>query len=225
MRKDKNLAFELRKKGKSYNDIERQLHIPKSTLSGWFSNVCWSEDIKKNLVEVSKKFHTERIKNLSRDRGEKLKIIYKRAKEEAENEFKILKNNPFFIASIMLYWGEGDKLNKGRCCLSNSDPDMIRLFALFLGKVCGVEKARIKAWILAYPDINQEEALEYWSNKSLIDKKNFTKTMIIKSRSEGRKLSFGVCNVLVSSSYLKVKILTWIKLLSEELTKQNASIV
>lgn len=225
MRQDKEIAFSLRKTGKSYNDIERQLHIPKSTLSGWFSDVLWSEDIKKNLVVVAKKFHTERIINLSRDRGDKLRLIYKRAEEEAKKEFDILKLNPLFIAGIMLYWGEGDKRTKNRCCLSNSDPNMIRLFTLFFEKVCGVEKTRIKAWILAYPEMDKVKLVEFWSKTTSILPRNFTKTIVINGKSKNRTLPFGVCNVLVSSSYLKVKVITWVKLSSDELIKQIAGMV
>ncbi|MFA5360480.1 MAG: hypothetical protein WC320_00675 [Candidatus Paceibacterota bacterium] len=45
MRKDKDLAIELRKKGKSYNQISKEIEISKGTLSYWFSNTKWSKAI------------------------------------------------------------------------------------------------------------------------------------------------------------------------------------
>ena len=117
----------------------------------------------------------------------------------------------------MLYWGEGDKANKSRCLLSNSDPNMLRLFSLFLEKICGVEKAKIKAWILAYPDIDKIKALEFWSKSTSIWPTNFYKTVVIQGKSKRRTLPFGVCYVTVSSSYLKRKIVKWMALLSREL--------
>lgn len=220
MRKDKEYAFQLRREGKSYKSISEQLYIPKSTLSGWFSDVSWSNDIKKDLISVARNLHTDRIRDLSRARGQRLKDIYEEARIEARREYEVLKSNPVFISGVMLYWGEGDKSTKNRCSLSNSDPNMLRLFSLFLEKVCGVEKNRIRAWILAYPDIDKIKALEFWSKMTLIWPTNFSKTIVFSGGSKKRTLSMGVCTVMVFSSYLKVKILEWVKLLGEDLVRK-----
>jgi hypothetical protein len=219
MRNDKEIARELRVAGKSYNDIERQLNIPKSTLSGWFGGVDWSQTVRENLVKSTKKFHVEQLKKVSQDRGQKLRLIYERAENEAREEFELLKNNPLFISVIMAYWGEGDKRSKGRCSISNSDPHMLRLFSLFLEKVCTVPKAEIKAWILAYPDTNTTESLVYWSRLTGVWVGNFKKTIFIKGKSAKRRLPYGVCYVYISSTYLKRKILLWMTLLSQHLIK------
>ncbi len=49
MRKDKEKALCLRALGKSYQDIRKALHIPKSTLCDWLAGLRWSEKVKKVL--------------------------------------------------------------------------------------------------------------------------------------------------------------------------------
>lgn len=229
MRKDKEIAIDLRKEGKSYNDIERQLHIPKSTLSGWFSGVDWSETVKVDLNKINREFHARRLDGIVRERGQKLKLIYARAQKEAIEEFEFFKTNPLFISALMIYWGEGDKRTKHRVCVSNSEPDMLRLFSLFLEKICGVNKSRIKAWILAYPNVSKVDSLVFWSRKIGIWPSNFTKTIVIQGKSQKRTLPYGVCYVVVSSSYLKVKINVWMDLMAKNVIdfsqKSNAGII
>ncbi|MDO8579737.1 MAG: hypothetical protein Q7R72_02590 [bacterium] len=219
MRNDKEIALNLRKEGKSYKNIGKLLHIPKSTLSNWFSNLEWSDVLKKNLIEKTKSTHVAHLKDLTNIRNQNLRDLYDQAREEAVKEFHVLKSNPLFIASLMIYWGEGDKRSKYRCSVSNSESDMLRLFLLFLERICGVKKFRIKAWILAYPETDQGEALEFWSKNIGLSKDNFTKTIVILGKQTNKKLPHGVCYVTVGSAYLKIKILSWIRLLSGEIIK------
>ena len=50
MRDDKHIAIKLRKQEKSYSKISKELSVPKSTLSAWFSDINWSKSIKSNLT-------------------------------------------------------------------------------------------------------------------------------------------------------------------------------
>lgn len=47
------------------------------------------------------------------------------------------------LSAIMLYWGEGSKTS-GSVKLANSDPEIIKIFLLFLRNICCVEEKRIK---------------------------------------------------------------------------------
>jgi hypothetical protein len=133
MRIDKKSAIKLRSLGKSYSHISQVLGIPKSTLSGWFSNEEWSLKITKQLQEKAKIVSREKIKNLNVSRQIKLEELYIKADNEAEKEFLINKDNTLFIAGVMLYWGEGDKkFENGRVKVSNTDPSIIKIFRNFL---------------------------------------------------------------------------------------------
>lgn len=73
MRTDKDKAFAMRRKGKSYREISKTLGMSVSTLSLWFKGVRFSEDIKKALIKESQVENTKRINDLNRVRGDSLK--------------------------------------------------------------------------------------------------------------------------------------------------------
>lgn len=221
MRKDKEKAIEMRRSGKSYSEIFAALKVPKSTLSGWFANSDWSHDLKQRLNKSTQVEHTIRLRELNKLRGANLKRAYDEAREEAREEFEALKYNPLFIAGVMLYWGEGDKLTNFSTKITNTDPHLIRLYVFFLEKVCRVPKEKISAHVLIYPDLNEETCRLYWASRAHIDLSRFTKCTVIHGKNTRRPLAYGVCMIGISSTYFKVKMLEWLKLLPNELMNRN----
>jgi hypothetical protein len=221
MRKDKETAQKMRREGESYRGISRKLKIPMGTLSGWFGGEEWSKEIRNNLSESALKESRSRIKELNKVRGQNLKKAYEEARVEAAEEFEKWKHHPLFVAGVMLYWGEGDKLTKNNVKLTNTDPKMQGIFVAFLTKVCGVPLERVRGQILLYPDLDDWLCRVYWAQETGLPKGNFTKSTVIQGRHKTRKLSFGICMVTVSSTYLKVKMLEWIKLYAGELMKKR----
>ena len=217
MRKDKGVAFEMRKTGKSYAEIRNSLKIPKATLSGWFSEIGWSKEVAKKLAAKVQIQHTVRLVALDKIRGQHLAHAYEEARSEAREDLEILKYNPLFIAGLMLYWGEGDKATKAQVRLANTDPELIKLFVFFLMKICNIPTEKVGVHILTYPDIDDKSNRRYWSEISGIAPEKFLKSVLIQGRHKTRRLGHGVCSVYVSSTYFKVKMLEWLKLLPEEL--------
>lgn len=217
MRKDKEKAVQMRKRGKSYRQIHSELKIPMGTLSGWFSDIDWSKDVARQLSREAQKSHTVRLVELNKLRGQHLKRAYEAARQEAAKELEMLKYNPLFISGIMLYWGEGGKNPRDGVKLANTDPKMIGFYVEFLTKACRIPIDRIKAHVLYYPDLQENICRAYWSRMSRIPVENFTKSTLIQGRHEIRRLNWGVCMVTVSSFYFKQKMLEWIRLLPEEL--------
>ena len=220
MRKDKEVALKMRRNGKSYGEIRATLKIPKATLSGWFSKIDWSSDMAKKLTATVQKQHTVRLIELNKIRGVHLKRIYEEAREEARTEFNELKYNSLFIAGLMLYWGEGDKLTKYSTKIANTDPYLIRLYVFFLRNACRIPEEKIRAHLLIYPDLNGEECKKYWARESGINPNRFFKTTTIQGKHKVRRIKYGVCMIGISSTYFKVKMLEWLKLLPEELMNE-----
>jgi len=221
MRGDREAATILRRAGKSYDEIYRALKIPKATLSNWFAGIDWSAAIKKQLVQRSIAVSTQRMLVLDAIRGSHLRKVYQAAREEARKEFDQLKYNPLFIAGIMLYWGEGDKRTRHTTKLTNTDPEMIRLFVSFLRNACFVPKEKIRASLVIYPDLDSDECVVYWSRQSSIPCRNFVKSSVIVGRHPERRLGRGICLVYISSTYFKVKMLEWMSLLPQELMRKG----
>jgi len=217
MRADKEAANKMRRDGKSYTEILAALKIPKATLSNWFGHVNWSRDIRKKLTAAAGIVSTERIRELDRVRGKHLERVYGEARGEARKEFEGLKYNPLFIAGLMLYWGEGDKVTKQSTRLINADPEMIRLFVLFLREVCRIPKEKIRAQAIIYPDLDPDGCIAHWSRAAGIPRNSFTKCSVIIGRHKTKRLSHGTCTIYVSSTYFKVKMLEWLSRLPKEL--------
>lgn len=69
MRNDKAKVNQLRKQGKTYNEINRLLNIPKSTLSGWFDGLEIPEIIKRRLWSNAQKKWAQSITDYNKKRA------------------------------------------------------------------------------------------------------------------------------------------------------------
>lgn len=221
MRKDKEQANNLRKLGKSYKEIHKEMGVPLSTLSDWFHNQGWSKEISIQLTEKAKSGHLIRLQELNKIRGENLDALYLQAEKEAIEEFEALKYHPLFIAGLMIYWGEGNKSSKGRCGIANTEPLMIALFVKFLNNVCGFKMEKIKAWILLYPDLDEMACKKFWIKNTPLQTENFDKSIYIMGKHKTKKVAYGVCSVGISSAYLKRKIMKWIEMLARDLSRED----
>lgn len=209
MRKDKEEAIALRKNGKSYREIKERLSVPKSTLSGWLSGFDWSVEVgKTNLAGVQAQ-NAIRLKDLNNVRGANLERLYGEARIEAVQEFTELKNNLIFLAGILIYWGEGDKVSRNHVRISNTDPLMIKIFTLFLERIINIPQDRIKISLLIYPDLDDNICRKYWSEKIGLSDSNFYKTSTIVGRHTTKRVQYGVCSIGISSRYLKEKMKVW----------------
>ena len=205
-------AIELRKLGKSYGEINKSLNIPKSTLSNWFSKVSWSDEIKKKLTEAMSPMHRARLEKMNLVRKNNLNKHYIEARKEAGEELKRFKNNPLFMFGLALYWGEGDKVTKYQIRITNSDPEIIRSFKIFLDMFCNGKEEKMWSALLIYPDLDSETCINYWSKIIGLDKKCFTKSTVIKGRHKKNRLAHGICILGISSRFLKEKMLEWLRL-------------
>ena len=212
MRHDQPQAFELRKQGKTYREIEKLLGISRSTLCEWFKNEKWSKHIKKSNTEKQREISSEHLNKMNEARHVMLEKKYKKVEEDAEKEFEIYKNDSLFMAGLMLYAGEGDKSSRNLIRMSNSEFYLHLVFIRFSEKFLNVGREKIKVWLLLYSDHNIEKCLEIWSKKLNINKSNFNKSQVIMGKEKTKKLQYGVGNSIISSTSLKKKIMKWLEL-------------
>ncbi len=218
MRNDKHLAIKLRKKGVSYNKIQKELGIPKSTMCYWFKNKSWSKEIKKELTRRANYIAKKRLLFFVRKRQKEWEKWRESFRIEACKEFPSFIKNPLFVSGINLYWGEGDsKLKNGIVRLVNTDSRMLLLFVKFLKEICKLQQDKILAVMTLYPDLNEKKCRLFWQKSTGISKNQFRKTQFIKGKHPTKKVENGMCTVLVHSRGLKEKIYTWIDLLVKEL--------
>ncbi len=216
MRQDKNKAFSLRKEGKTYQEISRLLQVSIGTLSEWFKDQEWSKGIKESNIKKHVTRSTERLKKMNAARRIILDNKYRNAEDEAVRDFKTYKNSPLFMAGLMVYAGEGDKVNRFNIRLANSEFYLHLIFIRFLEEFLRVKREEVKFWLLLYPDHNIEESIAIWSEKLNIHKKNFHKSQVIIGKEKSKKLQYGVGNSIISNVALKKKLLKWLELCRED---------
>ena len=226
MRHDNHLAIKLRREGKSYNEISKGLNIPKSTLHGWFKNNEWSAQIKKELTEKARILARPKLRLMALANKKKWAEIHLQHQIEAKVEFPSLINNPLFIAGLMLYWGEGDKILKnGLVRLSNSDPELIKVFYLFLKDVLLIPKEKIFIKLILYPDLADNVYKKLWSHNLSIPLSQFKRSAIILGRHPTKRLSYGICSIEVSSRKIKEKIITWFGLYQKYVSEKYIHLI
>lgn len=216
MRQDFEKAKQLRIKGFSYKEISKELGIPMSTLSGWFSKNRWSQDIVLRNNKKALPITLKRLSGMHKARRKKLDEYYKRAKSEAVEEFKENRHDPLFIAGLCLYWGEGDKRTLHQLRITNSDPNIIKIFHIFIQRYfLEIQPSRIRANVFIYPDLDDITCKNFWSTHIKLTLKQFTKSTLLQGRSSNR-LKYGTCTLTISSRFLKEKMIEWLRLLEKE---------
>ncbi len=220
MKKDRKQAIVFRQSGMSYSEIKARLGVAKSTLSDWFKGEKWSNEIAVQCAKKARDASAIRLVVLNTVRAGRLEKVYEEARQDAFLDFAELKYHPLFIAGVMIYRSHGEKTSPNRISVSSMDPSTIRMFRLFLDKVCGIKK--IRAQLLLGADWSRENQIRAeWIETCGFIPENFIKSVRIKAKKPTNKPYFGVCNIIVNSAYLKNKILKWTDLLAEDIGQEK----
>jgi hypothetical protein len=216
MRIDREQATTMRQSGSTYSDIKSKLGVPLATLSTWFKDQKWSNDIAIEHVKKASTAATMRLVVLGAVKTNRLKKIYEEARQDAFVDFHELKYHPLFMAGVMIYHSHGDKTSPHRVSLLNMNEDTIKIFAMFLRDICGVGKIRAQLYI-GHDYGREEEMKVHWIERCGLKSEYFIKSVKIKSKKQANKPYFGVCNLMVNSAYLKNKISKWMELMMKEI--------
>ena len=211
--KDRQLAIELRKQGKSYNQIKKQLLVSKSTLSLWLRKYPLSE-AQLEALQVSDRRIEAFQKTMRAKREKKLQRYY----QEAQKLYLPLSKRGLLLAGILLYWGEGTKVNRGRVLISNTDPAVLKFAVYWLESGLGISRESFKVQLHLYNDMDIQKTINYWSKALRISKKQIAKPYIKKSnRVELTHKGFGhgTCNLVVYNTEIKEKIMAAIQVISD----------
>ncbi|MFQ5661877.1 MAG: hypothetical protein ACE5F2_01335 [Candidatus Paceibacteria bacterium] len=225
MKEVREKAFLLRKKGRSYNEINRLLGVPKSTLSDWFSGMVLSEEAQKR---IQSRVHRGLLNGLIKRNKMQTHMARQRAaktQKEASAEIGKLTKRELLLIGTALYWGEGYKKLVVRNGIErtwhtvsfvNSDENMIRIFIEFANKVLGIPNKDIKATMRLYNHINEKDALRYWMRTSGLPKGVFRKATYLASVASKRKrsynrLQYGTLQIEIAQTDKFHRIMGWIE--------------
>ena len=121
------------------------------------------------------------------------------------------------VVGLIIWWTEGTKAYKRKeykntwvynIDVTNTNPEIIKLFLIFLRNDVGLDESRLKLQLQIHEGDNQKEIENYWSKITKIPRDRFTKTII---RPIGNKVgkSKGTCKIRYSDKqkYLRLDFL------------------
>lgn len=188
---DHKKAIELRMAGKSYNEIAKDLDVGKSLLSYWLKNLelpAGTNEILKRKSNYSKEIFAE----YNKQKHEKVQGENKEIRENFSKKIKAISDYELTLLGASLYWGEGykrhgSKRNSYYVSFSNSDPDMVRVFIIFVKKILKVSEDKIKPSIHIYPNTSESSAIKFWSKIIDISKDKFYINRHVSRASQGKR--------------------------------------
>lgn len=172
---------QLRERGHSINEISEKLDRPKTTIFRYIQN-----------VSIMPKF----LKNWTGKRGgsRKIKLLKEeKAFGDAKKLIRALSSKEKLLFLCALYWAEG---NKKDFILTNSDPNLIKVFISGLRDILLIPEDKIQVSLRIYEDIGREESLSFWSKIVKIPEENFLAVHRLCGRKKG-KLTYGMCRIRV----------------------------
>ena len=216
----------LRKKGFSYTEIQRYIHLPKSTLSRWLKSVSLSE-IQRKKLEVRRRMAGQRgAQNRKLTTAKKIEKI----KTTSAQDIKVISKRELWLMGIMLYWRErllnGNMHDSQRGVrFTSSDPDLIQFFLKWLVAVGGLAIDDIQFDIFVSEERKNltDPIISYWSEVTQVPRSRFTHVYIQKNhvknqpdltsvkQRKSKKSRYGFLRIRVAaSSLLARQIAGWI---------------
>lgn len=184
---EKNKALKLRRRGKSISEIAEKLNAPKSTIGVWCRNIKLGDKQIKRLAErqISGSYKG-RMKFLEKIRKERL-LQTKKLRQEGLDEIKNICKRDLFIAGIAMYLSEGaTSTSNEEVSFTNSDFRTILFIEKWFMEICGVSRDRfiVQIRINKIHKNKVDSAENYWSKIVGVPLSQFSKTILIKSKSK-----------------------------------------
>jgi transposase-like protein len=197
---EQRIARELRAQGRSIKEIERELGVARSSVSRWVRTV--------ELPEEQRLALAERVGQARLDCAERKAAAARevRAEFQANGRKRARIADSSYAMGCMLYWAEGTK-SRWSVSMSNSDSDLLRLFADFLRAHFGVpdESMRVHCHLFADHAERQHVIEEHWLDAIALPRTCLRKTIVntyskysLKKRTN--KLPYGTCKLSVHST-------------------------
>lgn len=215
----KKEAIKLRKKGLSYREIGKELDIAKSTVRLWCINVPLGPKDRERL-------YTRQVLLLARgpnSQKERRKREIAKIIEEAEKEILLpLSFETYRFLGAALYWSEGSKTN--HFAVTNSDPHFILFMVKWFSQIFKVSTKDLKAKLNIYPQQNEQEIKQFWSQLTGVPLENFGKSFV-KPPNKGYKknnLYYGTIRIVVpKGTDMRHRVFGWIKAALKDITLQT----
>ncbi len=217
----KQSAINLRRKGLSYSEIQKQIRVSKSTLSYWFKNVKLTRS---QLAHLNQK-RIEAGKIGAKRKHESARKSIEEIRKTSAKAIKEISPRELWLMGIVLYWRErfrhgNNSDSKKGVHFTSSDPYIIRLFLKWLLEVGKLDKKEIAFDLFISVDKKNRllGIVEYWVKVTGFPKKSFKNTYFFKPRKAPKirvihnKSNKGLLRIRVKASSMFARQLAgWIK--------------
>jgi hypothetical protein len=116
-----------------------------------------------------------------------------------------IKERLLLMCGLMLYCGEGNRRNRHSTQLANLDVRILKVFAGFLRKICGVYDNKMSLYVQLYKDFNKDKARNYWAKTLMIPAAQIRVCTHTDKRSKPgeQRSEFGIARIQVNNYKLK----------------------
>ena len=198
---ERELARTIRRdEGAPIKEIARRVGVAASSVSRWVRDIELTPAQEQELLRRNPAYNRQ----LS---GTAIQAANRRAERIAYQEAGrrlALQSDSCHVAGCMLYWAEGEK-DRNALRFYNSDPEMVRLFVLFLKRYFDLrdEEIRITCNLFADHVQRQREIEHFWLDVAELSKSSLCKSYVnVYSKHSKKKrtnrLPYGTVRVTVN---------------------------
>ncbi len=197
---EKARARDLRARGWSVKEIERELGVSRSSVSLWVRDVRLGPDELSRLVERTRLGPLVAGKRKA-DAARQQRLVY-----QGEGRRLARERGASYAAGCMLYWAEGSK-QRNTVKLTNADPEVVAFFARFLRTEFGVDhgKMSIRCNLFADHIERPREIEDFWLSRLELPRASLRRSIVnvyskYSQKKRVNKLQYGTCALMVHSS-------------------------
>ncbi len=206
----KEKAILLRKDGKSYTEIAKELNVSKTIVSIWLKKYRLSESETIELRNnIKSRIEKGRVKALISIRSKKVyrdMILY----DEAKKTFEVNIKEPFFSYGLALYEGHGTK-KANYYNFTHKDVETHLIMLNWVNKYIVINEDKLKFKVFISSGDEAIEKVDFWSNKINIPEENIV-TYVYKrgvvARNKDKKEN-GILSVMYNDVKVINKINAW----------------
>ncbi len=185
-------ALRLRERGFTLAEIAKICEVSKSTVSKWLAGSDISAAVTAQNKRRAGLANISRLKLINKARNIEREKMYKAAVKEAEVSYKHYRNDVLFIAGLMLYIGEGDSKDRAKIRIASNRTAVHRIFIDFMIEYFGIERRKIRFWILLYPDLSETECMKNGQKRSSSPTLSSTRTRLFKEKAKNIHCNLGL---------------------------------
>ncbi len=208
------MAINLRKQGRSYNEIASELNVAKSSLSLWLRDINLTDEQNSALyMRLKDRISRGRLQTSIALRARRM-VRENKVFGEAEKEFKLFFKDPFFCMGVSLYWAEGAKKNN-YFAFVNSDPQMLVFMVRWIKKYLVSDFSLIKYRLFIHIPYKEENLEDFWVKLLKIPNGKLYKTIYKPTPHTTKKnLNYKGClRIDITRIDVLRKVVAWQKLL------------